>query len=330
MENQIDELDKKIDEVHQVLSNTSVELASLFWDIPREKQLVKPSPTKWSALEILVHLRQASEVYMQRVKRIMTKETEDLIQMKDYDEFKLLSKIKLDEETAKANINEFMQSRSDLLNRISLIEKSEWKKKVCSHETSGSLTLLELLVPLAAREIEHLSKLSDLLENVESEEPELSVDSVHNTLSNTSIELSQLFWGVPREVQTQKPSEDDWSPIEILVHLRLVSEVYAERVKRVMKPETTDLIELHDYDEKKQMEKINLDEESVRGNITAFMKARSELLNEVSLVDPEIWNKIVAKDKSKTKLTLLKLLIPLAQREAMFLGKLKEYLKDYY
>jgi hypothetical protein len=330
MENQVDELDKKIDEVHQTLSNTSVELASLFWDIPPEKQLNKPSSDEWSALEILVHLRQVSDVYAHRVKRVMTNETDDLIRLKDYDENKLLSKITLADETAKSNINEFMNSRSDLLNRISLIDKSEWKKKLASHEIHGELTLLELLIPLADREIKFLKKLEQIFENVESEEPELSIDMVHAILSNTSIELSQLFWGVPREVQLQRFSDSDWSPLEILIHLRLVAEVFAERVKRAMHPDNKEIISLHDYDEQKQMEKIDLEEESVRGNITAFMKARSELLNKVSLIDTEIWDKRVAKHEIKGEQTLLQLLIPLAQRETRYLNKLKEYLKDYY
>ncbi|MCE7734267.1 MAG: hypothetical protein GPJ54_05260 [Candidatus Heimdallarchaeota archaeon] len=330
MEKQIDELDNKIDEVHKILSDTSVQLASLFWDIPREEQLVKPNPNEWSALEILIHLRQVSDVYAQRVKRVMTRETEDLVNFKDYDENKLFSNIKLDDETAKANISEFMQSRSELLNRISLIEKSEWKKEVCNHEAEGTLTLLDLLIPLADREKNNLSKLSELLEHVESEEPELSIDTVHATLSNTSIEFSQLFWGVPREVQTHRHSENDWSPLEILVHLRIVSEVYAGRIKRAMHPDTSELIELHDFDEMKQMEKINLEDEAVRGNITAFMNSRSDLLNEISLLDAEVWDKKIAKDMKGKELTLLQLLIPLAQRETMYIAKLKEYLKDYY
>ncbi|MHA2278055.1 MAG: hypothetical protein ACXAC2_19930, partial [Candidatus Kariarchaeaceae archaeon] len=234
------------------------------------------------------------------------------------------------DETAKANINEFMNSRSDLLNRISLIEKLEWKKKVVNHEVLGELTLLELLAPLADREVAYLEKLSRILRDVESEEPELSIDTVHAILSNTSIELSQLFWGVPREVQLQRFSDSEWSPLEILIHLRLVGEVFAERIKRAMHPDNTEIISLHDYDERKQMEKINLEDESVRGNVTAFMKARSELLNKVSLIDAEIWEKRVAKHEIKGEQTLLQLLIPLAQRETRYLNKLKEYLKDYY
>ena len=289
-----------------------------------------PSDSEWSSLEILVHLRQASEIYANRVKRIMSIENEVQIILKDHDEHQLISKVKIEEETAKSNLNEFMQSRSDLLNRISLIDKSEWKKKICQHEVQGALSLLELLIPLAERESIYLSKLNEMLGDVESEEPELTIDMVHATLSNTSIEFSQLFWGVPRAIQTHRPSEDEWCPLETLIHLRLVSEVYASRVKRAMNPDNTELVYLHDYDENKQMEKINLDDESVRGNITAFMNARSDLLNEVSLIDPEIWNKKLVKHETRGEMTLLQLLTPLAQRESRHISKLKEILKDYY
>ncbi len=330
MENIVDERDSKIDEVHKILSDTSVQLASLFWDIPLEKQLEKPSGSEWCALEILVHLRQVSEIFASRVKRVMLNETDEHVILKDYDEQKLMSKIEIEDETAKSNLNEFMQSRSDLLNRISLIDKSEWKRNICKHEVQGEVTLLELLAPLAERESIFLIKLNEMLGEVESQEPELTIDMVHSTLSNTSIEFSQLFWGVPRAIQIHKPSENEWCPLEILIHLRLVAEVYAERVKRAMKPDNTELIFLHDYDEYKQMSKINIEDESVRGNITAFMNARSILLNEVSLIDPEIWNKKLVKHETRGELTLLQLLSPLAQRENSNISKLKEMLKDYY
>lgn len=330
MENIVDERDSKIDEVHKILSDTSVQLASLFWDIPLEKQLEKSGESEWCALEILVHLRQASEIFAHRIKRVMANEGVELPFLKDYDEHKLMSKIKIENETAKWNLNEFMQSRSDLLNHISLIEKSDWKKTICKHEAQGDVNLLELLIPLAERESIFLIKLNEMLGDVASEEPELTIDMVHSTLSNTSIEFSQLFWGVPRAIQVHRPAESEWSPLEILIHLRLVAEVYAERVKRAMKPDNTELIFLHDYDEYKQMERIKLDDESVRGNITAFMNARSVLLNEVSLIDPEIWNKKLVKHETRGELTLLQLLSPLAQRENSNISKLKEMLKDYY
>ena len=60
------------------------------------------------------------------------------------------------------------------------------------------------------------------------------------------------------------------------------------------------------------------------------MNARSVLLNEVSLIDPEIWSKKLVKHEIRGELALLQLLSPLAQRENSNISKLKEMLKDYY
>ncbi|MHA2274364.1 MAG: hypothetical protein ACXAC2_01255, partial [Candidatus Kariarchaeaceae archaeon] len=80
---------------------------------------------------------------------------------------------------------------------------------------------------------------------------------------------------------------------------------------------------LHDFDEQKQMKRVNIEEETVKSNLNDFMKARSKLLNIVSFVDKEEWNKKVARHETIGEISLLELLIPLAQREKMFLDKLK-------
>lgn len=347
MENQVDELDKKIDDVHATLSNTSVELNDLFWKVPRDHLLWTKPEFEWNALQILIHLRQISILFAERVKRIMSRENpEELVEMKDFDEYELMAKVHLDQELAKSNINEFMHARSEMLNLISLIDKEEWKKKVAKHEKQGDLSLLELLTPEAEREIKYLKQLKSLLEfdeNVEELEmnpqmpspvevtprKEYSVDDVHATLTNTSVVLSDIFWDSPREAQLKRPNSSGWSALEILIHMRQVSEVFAERVKRAMHRENNELIQLHDYDEKKQMSKVNLNEETARGNLTEFMNSRSELLNEVSLIDKEIWNVKVAKHDIQGELSLLELLGPLADRETHYLEKLKILLADY-
>ncbi|MHA2092561.1 MAG: hypothetical protein ACW98K_17080 [Candidatus Kariarchaeaceae archaeon] len=153
---------------------------------------------------------------------------------------------------------------------------------------------------------------------------EISVDQVHATLSNTSVELAYLFWEVPRDVQMRQPSPDTWSPLHILIHLRQVAEVYAGRCKRVLTVESEELPILHDFDEQKQMKRVNIEEETVKSNLNDFMKARSKLLNTVSFVDKEEWNKKVARHETIGEISLLELLIPLAQREKMFLDKLKD------
>ena len=152
---------------------------------------------------------------------------------------------------------------------------------------------------------------------------EMSVDQVHATLSNTSVELAYLFWEVPREIQVKQSTPDTWSPLHILIHLRQVAEVYAGRCKRVLNVEGEELPILHDFDEQKQMKRVNIEDETVKSNLNDFMKARSKLLNVVSYVEEEDWNKKVARHESFGEISLLQLLVPLAQREKMFLDKLK-------
>ena len=347
MENQVDELDKKIDEVHATLSNTSVELNELFWKVPRDHLLWKKPEYEWNALQILIHLRQISVIFAERIKRIMGRENkEELTELKDYDEYALLAKENFDVQLPKSNISDFMLARSEMLNRVSLIDKDEWKKKVAKHEKFGELTILELLSFLAERELKFLKQLEDLLSldddvqeltiNPQMPSPgevtprkEYSIDEVHARLANTSVELSDIFWDTPREAQLKRPNSSGWSSLEILIHMRQVSEVFAERVKRATHRENDQLIQLHDYDEKRQMSKVNLNEETARGNLNQFMKSRSELLNEVSQIEKDAWNVKVAKHDMQGELTLLELLGPLADREIHYLQKLKILLADY-
>ncbi|MHA2251167.1 MAG: hypothetical protein ACXAD7_12455 [Candidatus Kariarchaeaceae archaeon] len=153
---------------------------------------------------------------------------------------------------------------------------------------------------------------------------EYSIDNIHATLSNTSVELAYLFWEVPRATQTGKTQHHEWCPLEILIHLRQVAEVFANRIKRLLKNDNEELPLLHDFDEKKQMAKIKLYDESVRSNLSDFMKARSNLLNQISFIDREDWHKKIAQHETQGEVSLYNLLIPLAKREVKYLVILKK------
>jgi hypothetical protein len=153
-----------IDYIHSSLSNTSVELHYILWNVPREEQVKRPSPEEWSPLEILIHMRQVGEVYAERVKRVVDQEEDDDIPyMHNFDEKRQMSKIDLDEETVKHNLGDFMEARSELLNKISFLEEEKWDSLKCEHETDGIISLRELLIPLVNRELEQLKRLEKLL-----------------------------------------------------------------------------------------------------------------------------------------------------------------------
>ncbi|MHA2502527.1 MAG: DinB family protein [Candidatus Kariarchaeaceae archaeon] len=162
---------------------------------------------------------------------------------------------------------------------------------------------------------------------MDNNDAELTKDQIHEALSNTSVDLHYVFWNIPRSVQIHRPSPDDWSPLEILIHLRQVGEVYASRVKRIVNLEYGDELPfLHNFDENKQMSMVDLDEETVKYNLGQFMQARSELLSKISFLEADEWDKYKCKHESHGEMTLRQLLIPLVKREEQHLDQLKELL----
>lgn len=158
-----EKVDLTVDEIHATLSNTSVELHYLFWEVPREKQRERPSPDEWSPLEILIHLRQVGEVYTERVKRVVGSGPDEEPYLHDFNEERQMQKIDLEDETVKHNLGRFMNARSDLLNKISFIEKEEWDEYMCVHEKAGKISLRKLLIPLVKREEKNIAKLRKML-----------------------------------------------------------------------------------------------------------------------------------------------------------------------
>lgn len=160
------------------------------------------------------------------------------------------------------------------------------------------------------------------MDTLTQENSELSINEIHSSLSNSSVELADIFWEIPRVKQLIKTDEQTKSPIEILVMMRIMGEVFAERIKRIFAEERTDIIKFHDYDENKQMAKITVSEETVKHNLNLFLKARSQLLNKISFLTEEEWD--VKKCKiNDIELSIRELLIPVVNREKQFIDSLK-------
>jgi hypothetical protein len=157
------------------------------------------------------------------------------------------------------------------------------------------------------------------------EKSDMTINEIHEILSDTGVTLSGMFWELTKAEQTDKHEGDKWCPLEVLINMRQVAEVYCERVKRVLKSEDKPPF-LYDFDEEKQMLKVRLEDESVRANLQAFLRARSELLNSVSLIDKDLWETKKANHEISGIVSLRQLLIPLAVREKNNLEYLLKYL----
>ena len=157
---------------------------------------------------------------------------------------------------------------------------------------------------------------------------DMDKNEIHKKLSDTSVRLTYKFWNLKRDQITKRPSENEWSPLEILIHLRQVAEVYTERVKRLVNIKENDPIPFfHDYDEFKLISKIDLEEETPKSNINAFLEARSHMLNLISF-DDDIWDNKICVHQVEGEITLRKLLIPLVLREIKFLERLEKLLPE--
>lgn len=154
---------------------------------------------------------------------------------------------------------------------------------------------------------------------------DMTINEIHEILSDTGVTLSGMFWELTKAELTDTHDGDNWCPLEVLINMRQVAEVYCERVKRVLKSEDEPPF-LYDFDEEKQMAKAKLEDESVRGNLQAFLRARSELLNAVSLIDKDLWETKKANHEISGIVSLRQLLIPLTIREKTNLEYLLKYL----
>jgi hypothetical protein len=90
--------------------------------------------------------------------------------------------------------------------------------------------------------------------------------------------------------------------------------------------EEDDVPYMHNFDEKRQMDKIDLDEETVKHNLGDFMEARSVLLNKISFLEDEKWDSLKCEHETDGMVSLRKLLIPLVKREQRHIKRIQELL----
>ncbi len=159
----------------------------------------------------------------------------------------------------------------------------------------------------------------------------LPKDELHARLSATSGILHSAFWGKDRAAVNYKPEGDEYgkySPLEALVILQHAAEVFAERVQRMVKGE--DVPETRDYNPDKFLEKIDIEDESVKANLREFMDARAKLFRALfPLKEEEEWDKFKIRHEVYGEITLRQLLTTHLQMEEELTKNAVSILKEY-
>lgn len=156
----------------------------------------------------------------------------------------------------------------------------------------------------------------------------LDKNEIHKNLSNTSVALTYKFWGLKRSQVTKRPEDGSLSPLEILIVMRQMAEIYTARVERLVNSEQKESFpKLHDYDEEKLLKKIDLEDETPKSNINIFLAARSDMLNMISF-DDDLWENCKCVHEQHGKLSLRELLSDLVERERELLERLEILLPE--
>ncbi len=150
-------------ELHNKLVTTGHTLLTLFWGKKPSQVNIKSSnpQIQYSALEYLMILRYAADLFTGRVERMLKRE--DVPETHDFDIDKFLASEDIEDQSLKANIEEFMESRAKLLKLINPLKDEEWDTYKIKHEKFGELTLRQLLTVLANYEEEWVNNIRTIL-----------------------------------------------------------------------------------------------------------------------------------------------------------------------
>ena len=80
---------------------------------------------------------------------------------------------------------------------------------------------------------------------------------------------------------------------------------------------------MHEFDENKQLNSVDLEAENVKYNLGKFIEARSNLINKISFLDEVEWDSLKGNHEKEGEVSLKELLTPLVSREKKAISDLK-------
>src|SRR5262245_33545963 len=122
----------------------------------------RPAPGEWSAKEITCHLRDAGEIYGERLRRVASEERPFLAA---YDEQAYARDRNYQQAESAELAPAFRAHRERALAVLAQLSPADWQRTAV-HEQTGEMTLTQIAVDVAYHEAMHLRDLARLLEGV--------------------------------------------------------------------------------------------------------------------------------------------------------------------
>jgi hypothetical protein len=110
-------------------------VAALFREASDDVVRRKPAPEKWSMLEILCHLRDVEQLFVERYGKIAN---HDRPQLRMIDQDALATKLRYNEDAPAVALREFQAFRAETVALLSALAQQSWERRFASKPTTAA------------------------------------------------------------------------------------------------------------------------------------------------------------------------------------------------
>ena len=138
------------------LQGTSARLTALVVGATGGQAQIRPSPTAWSAAEIVCHLRDIEEAYFERIRFILINDAPKLSRL---DPDRWVGERQYHRCEVDAALAAFRARRQDTLAFLASLAADQWERGA-DHPARGRLTVRKIVHSLASHDAEHLDQIA--------------------------------------------------------------------------------------------------------------------------------------------------------------------------
>ena len=142
------------------LQETPKAVAALFRGASEAVVRRKPAPETWSMLEVLCHLRDVEQLFVERYGKIANR---DRPQLRMIDQDALAAKLRYNEDDPAVALREFQAFRAETVALLSALAQQSWER-VGLHPKRGDYSIAANAVMHVAHDANHLARLRALRE----------------------------------------------------------------------------------------------------------------------------------------------------------------------
>ncbi len=147
---------------------------------------------------------------------------------------------------------------------------------------------------------------------------------VVDRLDEAVRQLTFVMMDIEPEDLATRPDDDEWSPIEILAHLKASDDITTPRVAIIL---THPSPAFQSIDERTWAEIAGYVNAPADQTLMAYQRRRAELVWQLRRLPDDAWDR-AANHEGRGRITLLDLLRSLAKHEEEHLAQLEAMLKD--